>query len=298
MRKFLLFFMFLFVLASCANESDSTDDAPSEGGDESIELKELKARISELEIENARKDSVMIQTARTFDEIATNLSQIAYKQGRIRKEGMNVEAGEDPKEWILQEIQEINALREENARKVAGLQATVANLQGANQALTEENAGLNALIETLNNQIAVQEQDIEMLKVQLDNLDKDYANMFDAYLDASELAEEKTKELNTAYYAYGTKRELKDNGVISKEGGFIGLGKTSKLKNDFNDTYFEQIDITQKKEFDIIGRKPKLITSHPSSSYTLEEGEESSKLIVNDPQKFWGASKYLVIQVQ
>jgi len=127
---------------------------------------------------------------------------------------------------------------------------------------------------------------------------KSYTLLFDAYLDMTELAEQATVELNTAYFAYGTKRELKDNGVITKEGGFIGIGKTSKLKNDFNDNYFEKIDITQKKEITIVGRKPELVTSHPSSSFKLEQGDESSKLTISDPEKFWGASKYLVIVVQ
>ena len=38
-------------------------------------------------------------------------------------------------------------------------------------------------------------------------------------------------------------KELKENNVITKEGGIIGLGKTTKLSSDFNKEYFTKINI-------------------------------------------------------
>ena len=38
-----------------------------------------------------------------------------------------------------------------------------------------------------------------------------------------------TYEMNKAFYVCGTYKELKAKGLLTKEGGFIGLGKTESL---------------------------------------------------------------------
>ena len=303
MKKHLTYLLVSMLLIACGNENEVTDNANGNSNnentqEESTEVKELRARIHELEMDNARKDTMMYQTAKVFDEIAENLSQISYKQGRIRRDVDNIEMQEDPKEWIKQEIAEINRLREENAGKIAMLQSNLKTLQGENSNLKAENESLKNFIEGLNNTIAIQEKEIEALNQKLENLDNDYKILFEEYLDMADMVEDAMNKLNTAYYAYGTKKELRDNGVITKEGGFIGIGRTNVLKSDFNDKYFNKIDITQTKEIEIMGTKPKMVTTHPESSYSLEEGDESSKLLILDAEKFWGASKYLVLTVQ
>jgi len=41
-----------------------------------------------------------------------------------------------------------------------------------------------------------------------------------------------------------------------------------------------------------------MLTSHPSSSYTLQrDANKQYVLRITDPQQFWSASKYLVVQV-
>jgi hypothetical protein len=94
----------------------------------------------------------------------------------------------------------------------------------------------------------------------------------------------------------GTSKELKDNKVITKEGGVIGIGSTKKINtSDLNLSYFKEIDITQQSEIPINGKKAKLATSHPAGSYRFEG--EVEKLVIVDPAQFWSVSKYLVVVV-
>ena len=86
--------------------------------------------------------------------------------------------------------------------------------------------------------------------------------------------------------------------VITKEGGFVGLGRILKLMEDFNKDYFTKIDITELKEIPLNFKKVKLVTTHPSSSYTLKGEEPIEKIVINDATEFWSASKYLVILVE
>ncbi len=103
------------------------------------------------------------------------------------------------------------------------------------------------------------------------------------YEEQTEVVEKQVKVLNTAYYCYGTFKELKEQGVVTKEGGFIGLGRTEKLTDDFNKKYFTQIDITETTSIDIFSKKVKIVTTHPSGSYKLEGVDKVDKLLITNP---------------
>jgi len=103
-------------------------------------------------------------------------------------------------------------------------------------------------------------------------------------------------ELNTAFYAVGTSKELRDNGVLTKEGGVAGLGGVNKLNtSDLKKDYFTQIDIMRTQEIPLAAKKAKLVTTHPEGSYKLDLA--SGKLVITDANAFWSISKYLVVVV-
>ena len=290
----------LFIVSCGDDAADDGDKTASEGGKSgnSEEVQALKSKISELEGQIEQKEFALRETAEIMNEIQDNLAQISYKRGKIQNEGINQEIDEAPKEWILDEINAINELRLENAKKVQQLTAAIKKREAEIGEKDNTIATLNTMVESLNNQLAIAEQENEILKVQLQQVDEEYSQLLDSYLESADQLDNATDKLNTAYYAYGTRSELKDNKVITKEGGIIGIGGANKLKDDFNDEYFTQIDILQTKEIEIMGNKPELITSHPSSSYELVEGDGKYKLKIKDADKFWGASKYLVVVVK
>ena len=123
--------------------------------------------------------------------------------------------------------------------------------------------------------------------------------LFQEYNNRLEEMGDQEDELNTAYYCYGSAKELKEQGVISKKGGFIGIGKTAKLSDNFNKEYFTKVDVSIINHIDIISKKVKVVTNHPSESYKIE-GENGSveKLVILDSDAFWSASKYLVMVVE
>ena len=140
----------------------------------------------------------------------------------------------------------------------------------------------------------------------MERANSSYKELFIEYIAKVEEVEETKEELkqtndklNTAFYAFGTSKELLDKKVITKEGGFIGMGKAEKLRNDFNVDYFTQIDITKIKSLDLKAKRAKLITTHPTGSFSFEmKGKVFDKLIITDSEKFWSASKYLVVLIE
>ncbi len=113
------------------------------------------------------------------------------------------------------------------------------------------------------------------------------------------IIDEKTSQMNTAYYAAGTFRELQEEEILSKEGGFLGLGRTEVLNENAAKERFNQINIRETLFFPVQGEKVELVTSHPSNSYRIEKTkDDQTQLVVSDPDKFWESSRYLVMMVK
>ena len=104
--------------------------------------------------------------------------------------------------------------------------------------------------------------------------------------------------MNTAYYAFGTKKELAEKNVIEKEGGVLGLGKTLTLKKDFNRDYFQKVDIREFKQLTLNAKKAELLANHPADSYHFTGTNTVEALVIDKPNEFWKASKYLVVVVE
>ena len=91
---------------------------------------------------------------------------------------------------------------------------------------------------------------------------------------------------------------MQEKHIITKDGGFIGIGKTAVLNEDFNASEFKKIDITKVTNIPVTGKKISLVTSHPSNSYKVEGVETVEGITILDPAEFWKSSKYLVITVR
>jgi DNA repair exonuclease SbcCD ATPase subunit len=286
--KYLLYsFSFLVLLASCNTGPETTEGLTNE---QSEEIARLKSENRQLASQLTEKDSVLNESIMLFNEIEENLAMINLKEDEIRFRSKDVELAEDGKQWILQEIENINYLREANQKKVSELNKILDN---KNTEIEE----FKLMINNLMNKIEVQEEEIEMLRMELADLDKEYVELLEAYQEQSQIAAATIRELNRVYYAYGSEKELISNGVIVKEGGFIGIGKKNVLKEGFNEDYFTEIDLTQEDKIEIMGEKVKFITDHPSSSYEVISNGQNHTIKINDPKSFWKVSKYLVIVV-
>ena len=68
---------------------------------------------------------------------------------------------------------------------------------------------------------------------------------------------------------------------------------------NFNTDYFTKIDIRYDKEIKLYSKGAKLLTNHPTDSYRLEKDSQNQYVLnITNPNKFWAASRYLVIQVK
>ena len=89
---------------------------------------------------------------------------------------------------------------------------------------------------------------------------------------------------------FKTKKELKEQRIIDGD---------RVLESNFNKSYFTKIDIRVEKEIKLYSKYAKILTMHPSDSYTLEKDANKQYVLrITNPQIFWSTSKYLVILVK
>ncbi|MFN3917754.1 MAG: hypothetical protein ACK4K0_08420 [Flavobacteriales bacterium] len=270
------------VFISCNNTEPKTDNS---------ELENLKAENSILKRELAEKDETVNNYLSYINDVRENLALIKKKQqhlGQLKTNNPELNLQEND---IVEDIKAINELRLKNL-------ATINSLKKELGAKTSENSELSKLILSLSEEIAVKDREIYNLQMELETANAAFSQLFESYTEQQEMLDEQTSEMNKAYYALGTSKELQDNNVITKEGGFVGIGKSKKIKSDFNQKYFTEIDITKISEIIINHKKADLITSHPAGSFEIvNEGGMVKKLIIKDTKKFWGVSKYVVLVV-
>lgn len=285
MKKQLIIILLTFGMIACNGVSEEEHEKVL------IEKELLEAEVQE-------RDSSLNEFFSTLNSIETNLAIIKSKENIISEEtSYSLEGREDVRERINEDIILIGELMEKNRQLITEL----------NQSLRKSNTRIKELenmVERLTKQLEEKEIEIMVLKDELAKLNFQ-VDVLTAKVDDLEeekrLREqhiaEKTNELNTAYYAIGSRKELMENDIVSREGGFLGIGRTSVLQPDFDDSYFTKIDIRDAREILIIGDKPKIITSHPSNSYSINEDGDNYYIEINDINKFWSASRYLVVVI-
>ena len=234
-----------------------------------------------------KKDAAIQELVSSFNEIQENLNAIKEKEkiiSKVTSDG-DVKSKEDQ---IKEDIQSIYDLMAKNKNRIGSLSKKLKNSK-----LKIE--GLEKMIENMQATLNLKDSEIEELKTKIEGLNVELSNLTTNYKAVENESNQKTEIINTAFYAIGTSKELKENNVITKEGGIIGLGKTTKLSSDFNKEYFTKINVEKTTSINLGAKKIKMLTTHPSSSYKLIGEKPIEKLEITNTKEFWSASKYLVI---
>lgn len=230
---------------------------------------------------------------RAFNDIQANLDEIKQKEKIITQSTATGDVA-NREEQIKADIAAIYDLMVKNKQRLASAKKSLKQSD-------LKTAEMQKTIDNLQASLDAREQEITTLKSQLEALNLELSNLTMNYQETQQQSAAKTEVINTAYYAYGTSKELIKNGILTKEGGFIGIGKSKKMSENMDLKYFQKIDITQTKEINLGGsmKKASLSSTHPAGSYKFEGSNgKFDKLVISDADKFWSVSKYAVIIVE
>jgi hypothetical protein len=245
------------------------------------------------------KDSVMKDWVLTFNQIETDLQTIKEKEKLITIKSSDVEITKGKREQILSDIKDINSLLDQNKKKIAVLNE---KLKKSGLEIT----GFKTRITDLESLMKEREADILALKtvinekdVKINQLNTNVADMKVTITLKNDTIVNQTNKLNTGHITSGTYKDLNVKGLMSKEGGFLGVGKKKCLIENFPDSTFTTIDITKLKTITINAKSAKLVTDHPVGSYkVVYEGKNKvTGIEIIDPSQFWKISKYAVVEI-
>lgn len=247
---------------------------------------------------NQEKDSTISFFINEVNDIEANLAAVDTSRRNVITNTSNPDLRRTQITKINDNIENIKALMQENKDRLEALNKKLKNSG-------YKISGLNKMIATLTMQIAEKDSQLAQLNGKITELNTTVSTqgarineLVSQNEEKQRMVDQRISELNTAYYVVGTSKDLLARGILTKEGGFIGLGK-SKVMNSDNNSGFTQIDITQTTTIPLNAKDAKLATSHPASSYTIGRPDKKhvSDLTITDPTAFWRASKYLIVTV-
>jgi len=285
----------LFIFAMCAMAMASCNEAARKAENQA------RAERDSLNQVIAQKDDEINDMMTTLIDIEEGFREITEAQNRVTlaKTG----EGTNTKERIAENFQFIQSMMQQNKDLINKLkqQARESSIKG--DKLKKVIASLQEQMEKKDQQIVEMQEQLELknihigeLKYELNSMKED-ARALQSENDAqAKKLKDQEKQLNTAWFVYGTKDELKKQQIITKDGLF---SKNKILQGDFNRDYFTKIDIRVDKEIKLYSKDAKILTAHPTNSYKLQPDANKQLILrITDPQAFWSTSKYLVVQVK
>ena len=278
----LLLFVVALTLGSCGNTQPKADTADTAQNDS------LQKIISQ-------KDSEINDIMETFNQIQEGLREINEAENRVSivKDG----EGSNKRQQIVENIKFIASTMQQNRALISKLRQQLRESSVRGDQLQKTVDELVKQIDEKDRQLKQLSAELEAKNIHIAELDKTISSLNDNVSSLQDESSQKTEtinqqdvQLNTAWFAYGTKKELKQQHII--EGSKV-------LQSNFNKSFFTKIDTRVNTEIKLYSKSAKLLTMHPSSSYALERDANNKYVLrISNPQLFWSTSKYLVVMVK
>ena len=284
MKRIVISLLALTVLMACNNKKEEKNLASQNTIDSLTDVVNQK---------NNELNDIMS----TFNDIQEGFREINEAEGRVNIARNNGET--NAKADIMENISFIKRTMQLNKERIAKLreqlkessfntsklQATIESLNKELESKTARIEELQAELDSKNAHIAHQDKQISELNTNVNSLTADNAAKARA-------VEQQDKQLNTAWYVFGTKKEFREQHILE------GTNKVLK-GNNFNKDYFTKIDIRVDKVIKLYSKSAKLLTNHPAGSYSLDKDARGMyTLRITNPTTFWSVSKYLVVVVK
>ena len=283
MKKLMIAVLCLLTLVACKQNGNNAAELALQQQRDSL------TRIIE------QKDNEIDDMMATMNDIQEGFRAINEAEQRvtIASNGEGVSEAES----IRENMQFIQNQMQQNRELISKLRNQLRQSSVRADQLRRTLENLTQQLEEKDNQLRQLQAELEAKDVQIGELSQQVNTLSNNVNDLKEESTQKSqtitsqdKQLNTAWFVYGTKKELKEQRIIED-------GKV--LRSNFNRDYFTKIDIRIDKEIRLYSRSAKILTAHPQSSYTLlQDANKQYILRITNPQLFWSTSKYLVVLVK
>jgi len=271
-----------FALYSCnGNKNNSKENE--------LEQSDSLSRIIE------QKDNEINDMMGTINDIQEGLREINEAENRVNivKDG----EGANKATQIKENIQFISTTMTRNRELIEKLRQQLRESSFKGEQFKKTISSLMQQIEDKEMQLKQLRAELSAKDIHIAELDETIGTLNTNVNELTEESNRKTetintqdKQLNTAWYVFGTKKELKEQRILAD-------GKL--MQANFNKNYFTKIDIRVEKEIKLYTKSAKILTIHPADSYKLSQDASSQYILrITNPDLFWSTSKYLVVLVK
>lgn len=213
---------------------------------------------------------------------------------------------------VVSRIQELVARLDSSEARVASLRARASRLSKHDSTLVAQVAEYEKTIADLRQTVEQQKADYEAtiakqnvqiaaLNSKIDTVTKANVQLAGEKAALTDTVSELTTEKNTVYYVIGTKDELVKQGILVEEGHrrfLIAGGRPTAPARNLDPSKFTRIDRLRDRvitfpagEYTIFSRQ------NPSFASPLgsKDGKLTGGIRIEQPERFWEASKFLII---
>jgi hypothetical protein len=280
--SFLIAIVALSLVTSCNNDAEMAE----------------KAKLQQDSLLQVQQDSLLDLFRGELQAIATKVSEVNASQGIF-----SADTGEGTvlsKDVIIGQLEALNQMLNSNQKQLSDVYKRMKDSKVKNEdlenmikSMQSKMAEREGQIAELMKMLADKDIKIEEIVARVDSMRVTNINLAEKVIDMDE-------SMHQVYYVVGEAKELKEKGIISKEGGLLGLGSTKKLDvSKLDVSLFKLVDQRELQSIPLYSKKAKLITNHPEGSYTLKTDSEGKveSLDITDRKRFWTATDYLVVEV-
>ena len=281
-NAFLIAIVALSLVTSCNNDAEMAE----------------KAKLQQDSLLQVQQDSLLDLFRGELQAIATKVSEVNASQGIF-----SADTGEGTvlsKDVIIGQLEALNQMLNSNQKQLSDVYKRMKDSKVKNEdlenmikSMQSKMAEREGQIAELMKMLADKDIKIEEIVARVDSMRVTNINLAEKVIDMDE-------SMHQVYYVVGEAKELKEKGIISKEGGLLGLGSTKKLDvSKLDVSLFKLVDQRELQSIPLYSKKAKLITNHPEGSYTLKTDSEGKveSLDITDRKRFWTATDYLVVEV-
>jgi len=270
-------------------------------GKQSADYKKLKAQNDSLMNAKQKLQGEIDGYFSAMNQIEENIEKIKSTENTISIQPVGQELNQDQQTKINEDMVYLSQMLQTNKDELARLKLKLKKsgfksneLESTISRLTKSLEEESTKIAALQTQLAEKDSLIAQLGTTVNELGKNVENLSTEVKSKETKIKEQDENINTVWYVFGTKKELKEQKIVTSDGLF---SPQRVLQRDFNKNYFVRIDARNTKSIPLYSTRAKILTNHPKSSYTLEKENGNFILLIVDPTQFWSVSKYLVIEV-
>lgn len=289
MKKIAYLFVIIMVFASC-------------GQGKKAEVDRLKAENDSLQHAKIMLEQEVNDYFSTLNEVQQNIEKIKSAQNVLSVKPLSENTPEDVRNKVTEDMAYINEMIRTNKQELEDLRT---KLKRSSFKLDDVERTLAQLTKQLNEesakvarlQITIMKKDsvITKLGTAVDSLGKNVEELASQNEEKQGVIKEQDQAINSAWYAIGSRKELRDNKIVTSDGIFSAQ---KVLQADFNKNYFVKVDARNTRSIPLYSTsKARILTNHTKTSYTLEKENENYVLVITNPAEFWSVSKYLVVEV-